>query len=136
AAARVPDPMPIVVEPLAHERQLEGGTAPEVVIDVGGNRLRASNFADAAARLVAEAAGDFYFAQVSFSDPGDGSFNAVERRAALSAGLDDLLVFAGELDHAAAFADVMGDRLLDINILASLNGPNRGKRSEEHTSEL
>src|SRR5262249_41151642 len=47
--------------------------------------------------------------------------------ANLSPGLDDLLVLSGGLDHAPAFGHVVTDRLLDIHILARLNGPDRGQ---------
>ena len=48
--------------------------------------------------------------------------------AALRAGLADPLVLAGGLDDAAAFADVVADRLLDVHVLAGLHGPDRHQR--------
>ncbi len=55
---------------------------------------------------------------------GDGVLNALVA-AALSAGLDDALVFSRGLDHPPAFAHVVADRLLDIDVLARLACPDR-----------
>ena len=38
-----------------------------------------------------------------------------------------LLVPAGDFDHAPAFADVVADRLFDIDVLAGLHGPDGGQ---------
>src|SRR5205823_3032099 len=56
AVAVVPEPVPIVVELRPHERLVGSRPTPEIVIDGAGNRRRTSYLADAAARLVAEAA--------------------------------------------------------------------------------
>ena len=45
----------------------------------------------------------------------------------LHAGLDDAVVFAGRLDHAPAFDDVMRHRLLAVDVFAGLAGPNGGQ---------
>ena len=45
--AVVPEPVPIVMEPGAARRAHRRGTAPQIIIDSGGNRLRAVGFADA-----------------------------------------------------------------------------------------
>ena len=39
----------------------------------------------------------------------------------------DPVVLAGGLDHPPAFADVVADRLLDVDVLARLAGPDRGQ---------
>ena len=47
--------------------------------------------------------------------------------AALRAGLADPVVLAGRLDDAPAFADVVADRLFDVDVLAGLHGPDGGQ---------
>ena len=46
---------------------------------------------------------------------------------ALRTGLADLAVFLRGLDNAPAFADVVADRLLDIDVLAALQTPDGGQ---------
>ncbi len=46
----------------------------------------------------------------------------VRGAARLHADLDDALVLAGGLDHLAAFPDVVGERLLHVDVLARLAG--------------
>src|SRR5438105_15960094 len=111
------------MEVLARERKFKRRPAPEVVIDIRWNGLRSVNFADAGTALVAEAAGNFDFAKMSFLDPGHGSFNASNGGAALRPGLHDFVVLARELNNAPPFAHVMRNRLFDIDILARLDGP-------------
>src|SRR5262249_21949335 len=122
AVAVVPGPVPVVVQVLALERILRGGTAPQIVIDALGNRLLAVDLADRAARLVAEAAGDADLAELAGTDVFHRLPHA-GHRAALRAGLANLFVLAGRLDDPPAFADVMADRLFHVDVLAGLQGP-------------
>src|SRR5262249_36468943 len=57
-----------------------------------------------------------------------GSAQDVRSAAALRPGLDDALVLARRLDHAPALDDVVRDRLLDVDVLAGLAGPDRRQR--------
>src|SRR5439155_26693377 len=86
----------------------------------------AADFADAAARLIAQAAGHLELAEVARMK----EFHRLaqpDRAAALRARLTDTVVLAGRFDNAPAFADVMADRLLDVNVLAGLQGPDGGQ---------
>src|SRR3979490_395448 len=49
------------------------------------------------------------------------------RAANLRAGLANAIELAGRLDDPPAFADVMADRLLDVDVLAGLHGPDGGQ---------
>src|SRR5438105_4117629 len=79
AVARRPDPMPIVVQILAHEGLLWGWSAPQIVINGFGDRLRAIHLANSAAPLVTEPARTKNFADVSFMQPADRLGNAGAR---------------------------------------------------------
>src|SRR5205085_2795839 len=95
--------------------------------DGGGDRLRAGDLADRAARLVAEAAGQGDLADLA-------GMHVVDRlphaggAAALGAGLADLVVMAGGLDDPPALADVVADRLFAVDVLAGLDRPDGGQR--------
>src|SRR5262249_38870038 len=127
AVAGVPDPVPVVVQPLAHQRLLGGGTAPQVIVHGGGRLLRALDLADGAAQLVADAAGHADLAALAGVEEGNGLAHA-GHAAALGAGLADAFVLAGALDDAPALADVVGDGLFDVDALARLQGPDGGQR--------
>src|SRR5262249_32063295 len=109
-------------------RLLQGGrAAPQVVVHRRGRLLRAVHLADAAARLVAEAAGQRDLAELALAEEVDGRARA-GHAAALGTGLADAVVLAGRLDDAPALADVMADRLLDVDVLAGLDGPDGHQR--------
>src|SRR5581483_4600231 len=84
-------------------------------------------FADAAARLVAEAACQEDLADLAGVDILDGLPRAF-RGANLRSGLADAPVLARRLDHATPFENVVADRLLDVDIFARLHRPDRGQR--------
>jgi hypothetical protein len=126
AAAGGPDPMPIVMEILAHEGLHRGRTAPDVVINARGNGLGAGDFADAGAAFVAKAAREENFAEGAAVDVFD-DFAHARVGAGLGAGLDDFAVGTRGFDDFAAFPNVVGNRLFAINIFAGLNGPDGGE---------
>ena len=99
-----------------------GGAVPEVVIDLGGDLVLLGR-ADRHAALVADRAGDLHLAVLAGVHVLDGGADA-DAGAALGAGLDDLL---GEVvrggDELLAFEDVMRKGLLDVEVLAGLEGP-------------
>src|SRR5262249_50230833 len=82
--------------------------------------------ADFFAALVAQAASDLHLADLAIVQELDGVLGAGVRTR-LRAGLADLLVLASGFNNAAAFADVVADRLFDVHILAGLNGPIGGQ---------
>src|SRR5262249_54021451 len=127
AVAEVPLPVPVVVEALAQDGLHRGRATPEVVVHSLRRRLRAVDLADAAARLVAQATGHLDFAELAGLDEGDGLAHA-GHAAALGAGLADLVELAGGFNDAPALTDVVADRLLDVDVLASLHGPDGGQR--------
>src|SRR5260221_6923193 len=65
---------------------------------------------------------------MSFLAPVNGGLDSLNRRAALGAGLDDFVVLAGDLHGPPAFAHIVRNGLLHINVLAGLDRPNRGQR--------
>ena len=127
AVAGGPDPMPIIVQLLAHQRLFRRRAIPQVVVNARRNRLRAIHFADAGAALVAQAARAQDFPDVAFPHPLN-AFSHAAARARLRAGLHDAVKLAGHLDDPATFPNVVGDRLLDIHILAGLHRPDGSER--------
>src|SRR5262249_28517324 len=127
AIAVVPDPVPVVVQLLAHQRLLRRRAAPQVVVDRLRERLLLVYLADRRPELVAQAAGEVDLAELAGVQEVDRLAHA-GRAAALGAGLADLVVLAGRLDDAPALADVVADRLLDVDVLAVLDGPDGGQR--------
>jgi len=111
------------VQALAANLILRGGTAPEVEVNASRDGLGGVHLADGAAGLVAGAVDGDDFAKLAGLHEFHGLANADTGGAALGAGLDDLLVFAGGVHELAAFPDVVGDGFLDVNILARLHGP-------------
>src|SRR5262245_10843732 len=111
---------------VAHRPLVRRRPAPQVVVHRLGRLLRAADLADARPQLVAQAAGQGDLAQLAGVDEGDGVAQTL-LATALRAGLANAVEFAGGLDDAAAFADVVADRLLDVNVLAGLHGPDGGQ---------
>src|SRR5262249_44176846 len=106
AVAVVPDPVPVVVQVLAHERLVGGGPAPEVVVHGLGDGLSGLDLADAAAELVADAAGQLDLAELAGVEEGHGLAHA-RAGAALGPGLANAAGLARRLDNPAAFAHVV-----------------------------
>src|ERR1041385_56839 len=125
AVAGRPNPMPIIMQILAHQRILGGGTTPQIVVDVLGHGLGAVDFADARAPFVAQATRSQDFANVPFAQPLNGFVDSRPARAGLRAGLNDAVVFAGGFDELASFPDIVGNRFLDVDVFTGLHGPDR-----------
>src|SRR5207244_4006017 len=118
AATGVPDPVPVIVEPLATEGRHRGGTAPEIIIHFRRRGLRGVHLPDAGPPFVTEASRDFDFAQVARADPFNRFFDG-EAGTALRAGLHDPAVLAGGFHHLASLPDVLGNRLFHVtNVFA------------------
>ena len=124
AVARVPEPVPLVVQLLAHERLLGGRAAPEVVIHGARRRRgrvdRPDTVAGPVHQRVGEADGPELAAAQAVEHP------AEERaRPVLGADLDHAAVLAGRRHHLLPFPQVVRERLLDVDVLARLAGPDR-----------
>src|SRR5207302_2661960 len=89
-----------------------------------GNRLRAADFADAAAGFIAEAAGHFDLAELTGMQELHGLLQPFGA-AALRARLTNTVIFAGRLHDTPAFAHIMAYRLFHVDVFAGLHGPNR-----------
>ena len=120
AVARVPEPVPVVMDADAVQRFHRSGAAPEVKVQRIGYLQVSRRVADAATRFVAQA-----IRQLDGTDL--AGMNEVHHllhafiRSALSTRLDDLVVLACHLDNASAFTDIVADRLFDIYIFAGLD---------------
>ena len=126
AVAVGPLPVPVVMKPRPGQRRVRRRAKPQVVVYAGGYRVLAEG-ADRRTPLVAQPPGHVDLADLAVV----GILHRVAHaghRAALRTGLADLVVLAGRLDHAAAFAHVVAHRLLDVHVLAGLNGPDRDQR--------
>src|SRR5262249_49362320 len=126
AVAVVPDPVPVVVDgaelPVAVRHLERRRAAPQVVVHRRGRLLLSLDQADAAARLVAQGAGDEQLAQFAGAGRG-GQPGPRAAAAALGAVLDDAIVLAGDLDGDPPLVDVVAARLLDVDVLTGLAGP-------------
>ena len=149
AVAVIPVPVPVVMESVAVERPLRRRTEPQVVVDlrqVGGvvGRLDAGRhatefvlfsgrhrtvgvFADARARLEAQASRHVDLPEPAILDVLDGLLHG--RTAAVHrADLDHLAIPSRGLHHPASFPDGVRRRLLDVDVLSSLQRPDRRQR--------
>src|SRR5439155_14577254 len=126
AVARVPEPVPIIMKLWTREWNHRCRPHPEVVIDARGN-FTMSGSADGLAPPIDKAAGQFHVAEFAVVNVLDG----LGQRAVgtvLRSALADAAQLARHLHDPAAFADIVADRLLDIDILARLHGPDGGQR--------
>src|SRR5262249_7390400 len=83
-----PDPMPIVMQSFAHQGFFGSGPAPQIVIDLLGDGLRAIDFANGWSPFVAKTPGTKDFAQVPRADPVNRFLDSTAR-SALGSGLHD-----------------------------------------------
>jgi hypothetical protein len=108
------------------ERARWCGAEPEVVVHSGGRR-RIRGHADRIALAIHDG-----LARVDLPQPAipQELHRPAQHEAAatLRADRDDPAVPARRLDHAAAFSDVVADRLLDVDVLARLTRVNRHQR--------
>ena len=126
AIAVIPHPVPVVMQAFTGEGFLGGRAEPEIVIHLARHILGIRDITDAAAALVAEAAGDLDLAKVAGLHPLHGILNALGATG-LCAGLDNLLVLPGSVHQLAAFPHVMAHGLLHVDIFAGLDGPDGGE---------
>jgi hypothetical protein len=127
AAAVGPLPVPVVVELFPHDGQFGPWGGPELVIHRGGWLLRAIHVVDAQAQTVNERVGELGFADVAFFDPLHGAGPAFVGPALHAVLHDEALRggFGGRGHELGAFDEVVAHRLLDIDMLAVLQGGER-----------
>src|SRR5262249_3498846 len=82
--------------------------------------------ADARAVAGDPGAGEGHLAELAGAEVRGGA-GEMRGAAPLCADLHDALVMPCRLDHAPALDDVVRDRLLDVNVLARLTGPDCGQ---------
>src|SRR5262249_2825531 len=125
AVAEIPEPVPVVMDEVGVVRLLRGRAQPEVEIHLG-RRIAVGPSADAAARLVAQAARHEQPAIAARADVLDRVDHGTAAR--LRAVLDDDVVPARRRDGDATFLDVVAGRLFDIDVLAGLSRPDGHQR--------
>jgi len=125
AVAVVPHVVPVVVEAVFVEGTFGRGSEPDVVVDACGD-FAVGVDADGVAPAVAEAAGHVDFADGAVLDVLNGFLDGGVGPD-LGAVLDDAVVFAGGFDELAAFIDIMGAGLFDVDVFAGLDGPDGGE---------
>ena len=121
-----PEPVPVVVKAILSERMHGSRSDPEVVIDAFRNAPNRCP-ANGVSPFVAEASRHVIFADVSIAQLLHGLTNG-RRRSALRAVLNDTVVAPGGRNELFPFPNVVGTRLLDIDILAGLAAPDRHQR--------
>ena len=122
AVAGVPDPVPVVVELVSHDRKVGGRAEPQIVVNALRRRQRLLSQPYPRPVPVAKASHgndlpDVAFVQVLVEGP------QARVRTVLKTGTDDAAVLAGRLDHLAPLPDVVRHGLLDVDVLARLTGP-------------
>ena len=107
---------------LIHRRR----AGPQIVVNTRRDFTRTGS-ADGTTQSIDNAAGQFHLAELALVDVADG----LSQRAVgtvLRSALADAAELARHLHDPAAFADVVADRFLDIDVLARLHGPDSGQR--------
>jgi len=126
AVAGVPEPVPVVREAVHRERPHRRRSEKRIPIDAGRNRChrRPANRFPA---LVAQPLGHVELADHPLAQKLN-RFLLVRDRPALHPHLHHAPILGRGLDHLLAFKRIVAGRLLDIDILASLAGPDHGQR--------
>jgi hypothetical protein len=127
AVACWPDPMPIIVQSLAHQGFFGSRSAPKIVVDGWRNRRRTIHFSNAGPAFIAQTPRADNLAKVSVAYPLNALSNAAAGTA-LGARLNNAIVFACSEDSLTAFPNLMRNGLFDVDILARLDGPNGTER--------
>src|SRR5262249_45958229 len=129
AVAEVPVPVPAVMRQVLVVGPLRRRAQPQVEIQVA-RRINPAHRGHPAhgivATFVTQAPGDLNRAQAAGAEEVDGLADPAAG-ADLRAGLADAVVPPGRFDDAPALADVVADGLLDVDVLAGLEGPDGGQ---------
>ena len=118
-----PEPVPVVVNQVLVVLLLLGGSRPDVEIELGGGILGILE-ANGTATLVAGAEGYLELTVLSCGYVA-GQVGPPLAGSVLGAVLDDAPVFLGGFDQLASLEDIVAERLLDVDVLAGLAGPDR-----------
>jgi hypothetical protein len=125
AVSGVPRPMPVVVQFVAFEWTHRRRSAENIVIQ--SLRIPRQLVADGGAQVVDDGADVVDFAEFAgmkvLDRGGQARLGAVVR-----ADLDDAVILRGGLDHLAALPHGAAHRLLDVDILPGLAGPDGEER--------
>ena len=120
AGTVVPVPVDGAMKAISVEGKLGDGTRPEVVVDSSWDRLVGFE-PDIAPHLTVPDLHHVHLTELSRVHIVD-EFLSVGPAASLSADLDDPVVLSGCFDHQPTFPQVVGDGLLDVDVLACLAG--------------
>ena len=121
--ARIPIPMPIVMQSLTHKRLHRRRTRPKIVIHALRNRLRSSHPSQRLALFVPQTMHPLDLTNIALANV----LNRLPKpsvRTVLSTRLNDTLILASCLNDLLAFPKIMGNRLFHVDILARLTCPN------------
>ena len=119
--------MPLVVQLLAHQRLLGCRTAPEVVVQRGRQRGRRVDRPDAVARPINECVDKTHGPELAAPQAVEHPMQE-RARSVLGADLDHAAILAGRRHHLLSFPEVVRERLLDVDVLARLAGPDCRQR--------
>jgi hypothetical protein len=127
ARARVPDPVPVVLQIVAVDRFVLRGTEPQVVIDLGRNRQRRRTLADRRPHPVAVDASRQDLAERPLFVQELLDLRLHRIGTLLGADLADLAVLLRRGHRLAAFPLAVRQRLFHVHVLARLHRPDRGQ---------
>lgn len=125
AVAEIPEPVPVVVDQIFVEGLHRGRADPEIPIEVCRWLLDGLE-ADGIATTGEEEVALIDVADCAAVDDFDG-FAEAAPPAALGAAGGDAVISAGGFDELGAFENVVRYRLLDVDVFASLHGPDGGE---------
>src|SRR5688572_4435566 len=113
---RVPDPVPVVMQFGTRERNMLCRAGREGIVDARWNFVRPWR-ADRTATTIDDTARELYFSELPLLHVFDGRCVGAAGPI-LRSPLTNPAGLPGNLNHAPAFAHVMADGLLDIDVLA------------------
>src|SRR5688572_5975549 len=122
AVARVPHPVPVVMQ-LGTGQGTEGRRAEKEVVIDGGRHFVCARRADRGTAAVDDAPRELHFPQFALPHVFHGR-SVGAAGAVLMPALTDATGLPRNLHHPPAFANVVAHRLFNINIFAGLHSPN------------
>ena len=126
AIAKIPEPVPVVVNQVGVKSLLRCRPQPDVERQLaGGSPVGLTPMLGA--RLVAEGSRDLKLAELSRLDHGN-RMSPIPRGTALRTVLDDPVVTPRGFDGHPTFVHVVAARFFDVDVLARLAGPDRDQR--------
>src|SRR2546423_173623 len=125
AVAKVPEPVPIVVDQILMIGLHGGGAHPQIPVEPGRGfhwLLEPDRIAIAGKEKV----GLVHVADLAIVDKLDGLAEAAPPAALRAAGRDPFIL-TGRLDQLRTFPYVVADRLFDVGVFTGLHGPDGGQ---------